>query len=99
MLMRLTSPPKNHPLTSTRRRPVKVMKAQERSSIEREGKKPARPVRMGSASMPAPIQLPATRSIPPKILPAEAELLHFIVALLASLPDEFQHLICPVRIH
>ncbi len=56
-----------------RSRPVKVIKAQERRSTEREGKKPARPVRTGSASIPAPMQLPATKRMPPRTLPgAEA---------------------------
>lgn len=73
----------NQPLTSTSKRPVVVIKSQTIKNIKREGKKPDRPVKIGSPSIPAPMQLPVIRRIPPIRLPdflliGKPSCLHFL---------------------
>ncbi len=46
------------------RRPVIVINPQATKNMRSEGKKPESPVMMGSASMPAPMQLPAMSKMP-----------------------------------
>jgi len=56
-------------LTSKSRREVAVMKSHARRNMSVEGKNPAMPVMTGTASIPAPIQLPESRRTPPRMLP------------------------------
>jgi hypothetical protein len=46
-----------------------------RKNMEIAGKNPAIPVEIGKANIPAPIQQPATRRVPPKAFPVGEEVI------------------------
>src|SRR3989338_4204528 len=64
MEMKLGSPFKER-LTSKKKKEVASMMSQQRKKRRKAGKKPPKAVLTGSASIPAPMVVPATIKIPP----------------------------------